>query len=377
MSEQLYYFAGSRLTRRLAGWGRFFSIGLIAAFVALASVSTSQAQIVIQQAPDAHYIAWEAHDGTFTNGDDSTGWILVDNDPNSETPQVVMPHEQLGEATVALPEETNASRGNAVLDQVGGGDQDWINYQLQFSQPGTYFLYAHYSMFDRTDTSGYGNEDSIYFPREFGVVPTGPRGDNNYWASTPGNPELSELAEAPNFDNGLMEGNYHWWRVTAQDPAVDGEGSDIKVVGDGDVGQVLEFGMAAREAGTSIDKLIMSTRDDLTVEELDAIPTFDISIPPGAIPGDFNFDGTVDAADFAILAENFNVTFAIAESYEKGDLSRDGLVGLEDFRQTREIFLAPPPAEGAGAAAVPEPAGLTMVLSAAVLGLLARRRRRG
>jgi len=95
----------------------------------------------------------------------------------------------------------------------------------------------------------------------------------------------------------------------------------------------------------------------------------------GCIPdiegqGDFNGDGSIDSADFAIMVENFNEEFARTESHDFGDFNFDGSVNLRDFNGFREKFSA----QGA-AGAVPEPsAGL---LLASGLGcLLAARRRR-
>ena len=81
-----------------------------------------------------------------------------------------------------------------------------------------------------------------------------------------------------------MEGYFHWWKVASQDPAIDGVDSELKFVTQADVGTVFDFGMAAREAGTSVDKLVMSTNANLTSAELDALPTFDpftIGVDPG------------------------------------------------------------------------------------------------
>jgi hypothetical protein len=322
------------------------------AMLSLAS-APARAQFVIGQTPGTDYLAFEAEDfDSLTNGADDTGFVTV---------TVADPFTTDFGSTV-LPDSTNAGRGEALYDQPGGSDQDLANYKLQFAEPGPYYLYLHYTMFERTDPTGYGNEDSFFIPREFGVSPAGPRGDNNWWISLPG------LGSAPG--DGVMEGNFHWWRTVEDD--------DLEVSYNPEVGPVLDWSFAAREAGSTADKWIFSTNPDLTEAELNEIPTFQ----PGRCDfendaGDFNCDGVVDMADFAIMAENFNLTFSVAESFSKGDETGDGTVDLADFLATRQVLEA----QSAGAAAsVPEPAALTLAVTVGAAAMLrrrhARRRRR-
>ena len=84
--------------------------------------------------------------------------------------------------------------------------------------------------------------------------------------------------------------------------------------------------------------------------------------------GDFNFDGTIDFADYTVLQNNFGT----GTTFGEGDFNFDGVVGLADFIALKAAFNAP-----AGAAAVPEPAGFSLLGIASVALLLRRRRLRG
>ncbi len=88
----------------------------------------------------------------------------------------------------------------------------------------------------------------------------------------------------------------------------------------------------------------------------------------GLLEGDFDGDGEVAFADFVVLSENFGQT---VDSYTAGDIDCDGEVAFADFVVLAENFGK---RGGAVAAAVPEPAGLTLVLTAFGCLLLPSRR---
>jgi hypothetical protein len=92
---------------------------------------------------------------------------------------------------------------------------------------------------------------------------------------------------------------------------------------------------------------------------------------PPAVPGDFNADGSVDAADLAALHNGFAQQLT---GYANGDFNLDGSINADDFALfDRALLQSASPAAPLGTS-IPEPASLATCLLAA-LPLLARRRR--
>jgi hypothetical protein len=94
--------------------------------------------------------------------------------------------------------------------------------------------------------------------------------------------------------------------------------------------------------------------------------------------GDANLDGTVNLGDFNRLASSFGSTSAL---WDDGDFNYDGIVNLADFNLLAANFglsaagsSATPGEWSALGSAVPEPAGLGVVLGCGFVS--ARRRRR-
>lgn len=85
----------------------------------------------------------------------------------------------------------------------------------------------------------------------------------------------------------------------------------------------------------------------------------------GKAPGDVDGDMDVDMDDFAAIRDHFQQSVTMRA---EGDLNGDGTVDFADFRQWKSNFVAPPVA--AGTAAVPEPMGAFVAVTA-MLGLAA------
>ena len=103
----------------------------------------------IVQQPGTDYLVIEAElfeYDDFNNPD--TGWLIISPDDPQELPLF---DADAGFITVPPP-SANPSQRAAIFDQVGGGDfADQVGYALQFSNPGVYYLYVRYSLFDLRD----------------------------------------------------------------------------------------------------------------------------------------------------------------------------------------------------------------------------------
>jgi hypothetical protein len=112
------------------------------------------------------------------------------------------------------------------------------------------------------------------------------------------------------------------------------------------------------------------------IEGLGIVPTppvltIDFTTGTVALGGDYNGNGTVDAADYIVWRDHLNETFMLPG--EDPDASTAGLVDQEDYNYWRANFGA----TSAGAARsqqVPEPGCYALIVSIVVASLLARTR---
>jgi hypothetical protein len=228
---------------------------------------------VVSQLPGRDYLVVEAEDVDFIDDPFVSDALMV---VTAEDPI----YSSFGSSV--LPEETNASGEAALYHQPGMGDVD-ATWKLQFAQAGEYTLYLHYSLFEQAFTpDGYGNEDSFYLALDFDQPPAMPAG----W-STLGNQGHNNANEDPPY----WEGQYHWQMATFQN------GAARYVVSDNQVGQVLDFHIATREAGSSLDLFLFhldpSLMQNQTEEELDAMFLGGGDLAPleaGDADQDYDFD---------------------------------------------------------------------------------------
>ncbi|TWT32367.1 hypothetical protein KOR34_41300 [Posidoniimonas corsicana] len=101
----------------------------------------------------------------------------------------------------------------------------------------------------------------------------------------------------------------------------------------------------------------------------------DVISPPIGLPGDFNADGKVDAADYTVWRDNLGTPFPLAGNGDETGSSA-GTVDALDYALWRSNYGSmTSPAPTASAAAAPEPAAAALTLLG-LAGALARRRRR-
>lgn len=91
---------------------------------------------------------------------------------------------------------------------------------------------------------------------------------------------------------------------------------------------------------------------------------------PEPLAGDYNYDGTVDEADYGVWLDSFGSTVPRVGLWADGN--KDGVVDAADFTVWRDNFVGL--AESGGASrSVPEPASAVVALIAALLACAARR----
>lgn len=90
------------------------------------------------------------------------------------------------------------------------------------------------------------------------------------------------------------------------------------------------------------------------------------------VPGDFNDDGSVNMADFNILASNIYGHLDGVGGFENGDMNQDGRIDMSDFHDFVGVF----PAAAGAISAIPEPSSLMLASFVILLGLKRSRRTR-
>ncbi len=132
------------------------------------------------------------------------------------------------------------------------------------------------------------------------------------------------------------------------------------------------FGLGAF-AG-NIDNITINWPSGIVQQFFDVAPNQVLLAQETYLPGDLNGDGFVGIEDLNIVLGNWNQS-VVSGLHQLGDPSGDGFVGIEDLNEVLGNWNAGLPLTGQPPSVIPEPAGLILLGSAAVLCLRCRPRR--
>lgn len=343
---------------------RYYLIASLLAFVGWSSASAVTVQDPSWVMSDGSPFLWVEAETLLENDvtPEGTGFLIVDKVNPYITPSV----DENGVAIPAgglpaLPEDTNALGGTAILDLNGGTDT--ATYQLQFNTPGRYYLYGHISLFNRNADTNYGSEDSIYVPPAFnknsrsdwigfegldelGDPKTGDS-DRDGWMATPNNrviigEEFPGEGFAHNTTTEEFWDGRFWWHMFDVTIDVDENGGYVDDFGhllyydvtEEDVGTPVEFQISTREAFGTHDGFLFSTSDVLLQETFnqeqlqgEMLNFFSLDIP-GGLTGDFDESGALDIADI----DDLTGQSAGGTNPAAYDLNSDNLVNADDVK---------------------------------------------
>jgi fibronectin-binding autotransporter adhesin len=178
------------------------------------------------------------------------------------TTSVTPPPAPVAEFQIVDDSAAGASAGNA-LKSFGTGNtttlalnqQNYVSYNVKFTQPGTYHWYGRIRVNDDDGDTGLANNDSVWFANA----------DLGNGATNPGTLstrlDLGAASSAVNSDgvsNVTTSNVYDWYIGRGNNSGAAGGGFDRIVVSANDVnaGTVFQFKMATREAGTYVDKFV-------------------------------------------------------------------------------------------------------------------------
>jgi hypothetical protein len=130
-------------------------------------------------------------------------------------------------------------------------------------------------------------------------------------------------------------------------------------------GMPLEFRLGMREQQAEIDAIVLNLSSTLTGTELDGLFAF--------LPGDYNGDDHVDAADYVTWRKSFGQNVA---HWSGADGSGDGIVDEVDFDVWKANFGSSLAGSG-GAASSPIPEPTTLLLALVAMFACSSLRRNG
>ena len=191
-------------------------------------------------------------------------------------------------------------------------------YEMEFATAGTYTAYYRVRGFN-------GSSDSFYAPDSFGIDP-----DNSMTTN--------------------QDGTFFWKKDTR-----------TFTISAGNAGVPLEFRLGMREANSELDAIVLNLSSSLSAAELDDLFA--------VLPGDYNGDAVVDAADYTVWR---NTLGSLSELAADGDGS--GEVDEADFAIWKTNFGQTPGSGAAASAAVPEPASSALTCVGLVISSLRRQK---
>jgi hypothetical protein len=391
-----------------------FCLGGLVGVVATAMVSPAHAETVQTAAHvfDGRPYLWveaESFSSLVDGGTAGNGWKVV----TKGGPDMSTIVTEGGVSLPVLPTDSNVS-GTAIWSQAnqGSAHEDMAQYELKFITPGTYQFFLRHSLYDSgTTPATFLNEDSLFLPPAFN------KNSHSDWVGAevldfndadltvdipnPGealDPDGYQPTIADHMNDGLLElvfgrwksaedaggssaditpgsghsdaGHFDWYNRPTFTGATATGGFDgfygTKVeytVTPEMVGQTVTFEIGVREVNVTIDGFMfiqteniypnMDLLDLYTQEEVDA------AILPQPVAGDYDNNGTVDAADFVV--------------WRNGDSPDDTQAGYDLWRAN---FGRPGAGLGTSVSAVPEPASFGL-LAISLAALYAARRRSG
>jgi len=119
-------------------------------------------------------------------------------------------------------------------------------------------------------------------------------------------------------------------------------------------------------SGNSFDFAIWS---DSGLGDITQRISYTLAEAPGGVPGDYNNNGGVDAADYVVWRNNVNTTATLPND------PHGGTIGANQYATWRANFGMSLPGAGTSVSPVPEPSAFCAFASAAVLVALGRRAR--
>jgi hypothetical protein len=210
--------------------------------------------------------------------------------------------EALGGLVIKAPNGSTASSASP---------ETLATYEMVFQTQGTYTAYYRVRGFN-------GSTDSFFAPDTFGVNP-----DNNQSTN--------------------QTGEFFWKKDT-----------QTFTITSPNVGVPLEFRLGMREQQAEIDALVLNLSSSLTSAELGGLFA--------VLPGDFNGDAVVDAADYVVWRKTFGST---VPQWSGADGNGDTYVDEDDYQVwSKNLGSSLSGTGGNAATTVPEPAAAVMTLIA-------------